>query len=159
MTDEIYSAKVSRATDPAHLATSALIALKEGKAVRMVGMGIALTNIVKAICYLKEYNNTGRKLCFDPITETVIGNNNQEDAVAWGFEIRLSEDSVEDKMSIETLEYILKVIDHGVNVEENERLLRDAISKKHKEGYKFVTAIPVVSQGENCKTHLVFEKR
>ena len=158
MTNNVYSAKVSRATDPAHLATSALIALKEGKVVRMVGMGIALTNIVKSICYLKEYNNTGRKLLFEPITENVIGTNDNEDAIAWGFEIELSSDNNKDEVSIETLEYILKVINPDTDFHANEESLKDLIARKNKEGYKLITAIPVVSKGETQRTHLILRK-
>lgn len=148
---EIKEMKVSSTGSPSQLATAVLMALNQGKDVKLTAIGEAIKNVTKAVAFVNKFNSNNLDLRFTPNCEYITASNTKESVNAITFLI----ENVKDVDIKEVKEDSNRVI---VPVLNSLTLIKDAIAEYTGKGYKVVSMCPIVKDGRTSCIYVLFER-
>lgn len=148
---EIKEMKVSSTGSPSQLATAVLMALNQGKDVKLTAIGEAVKNVTKAVAFVNKFNSNNLELRFTPNCEYITASNTKESVSAITFLIENITD-VDIKEVKEDSNRILVPILNSLN------LIRDSINEYTEKGYKVVSMCPIVKDGRTSCIYVLFER-
>lgn len=148
---EIKEMKVSSTGSPSQLATAVLMALNQGKDVKLTAIGEAIKNVTKAVAFVNKFNSNNLDLRFTPNCEYITASNTKESVNAITFLI----ENVKDVDIKEVKEDSNRVI---VPVLNSLTLIKDAIAEYTSKGYKVVSMCPIVKDGRTSCIYVLFER-
>lgn len=153
---ELFNTRVSKETPPKNLAISISMAIQEGKAVKVSGVGAAVTTVQKALASVESYLYPMYDIQYKPIQEPKRDNKNSENPEDDKFVVlsTLVYDRNRYKRREPDFESEIIVKD----ILNNKQLIESTIEIYAEKGYSLDTLTSIDCEGRTSYLYGVFKK-